>query len=50
MLRPVATVAVGTAGARNAAYLAAAIVGQSDPDVAARYRAFRVQQSGGELA
>jgi phosphoribosylamine--glycine ligase len=47
---PVATVAVGTAGARNAAYLAAAIVGQTDETVRAKYHDFRVQQSGGELA
>jgi len=46
---PVATVAVGTGGARNAAYLAAAIVGQTDETVRARYREFRNQQSGGEL-
>jgi 5-(carboxyamino)imidazole ribonucleotide mutase len=46
---PVATVAVGTGGARNAAYLAAAIVGQADETVRARYREFRNQQSGGEL-
>ena len=47
---PVATVAVGNAGARNAAYLAAAIIGQADEEVRARYREFRKQQSGGELA
>lgn len=46
---PVATVAVGTAGARNAAYLAAAIIGLADPDIRDRYRQFRVHQSGGEL-
>ncbi len=47
---PVATVAVGNAGARNAAYLAAAIIGLVDENVRARYRQFRVEQSGGELA
>jgi phosphoribosylamine--glycine ligase len=47
---PVATVAVGNAGARNAAYLAAAIIGLADEAVRARYRQFRVEQSGGELA
>jgi phosphoribosylamine---glycine ligase len=47
---PVATVAVGNAGARNAAYLAAAIIGLVDEGVRARYRQFRVDQSGGELA
>ncbi|MEA2639376.1 MAG: phosphoribosylamine---glycine ligase [Chloroflexota bacterium] len=46
---PVATVAVGTGGARNAAYLAAAIIGLADEGVRARYRKFRVDQSGGEL-
>jgi len=47
---PVATVAVGPAGARNAGYLAAAILSLADDGVRARYRDFRVQQSGGELA
>jgi 5-(carboxyamino)imidazole ribonucleotide mutase len=46
---PVATVAIGTGGARNAAYLAAAIIGLADEGVRARYRKFRVDQSGGEL-
>jgi phosphoribosylamine--glycine ligase len=46
---PVATVAVGNAGARNAAYLAAAIIGLTDSDVRARYKRFRREQSGGEL-
>ncbi|MPZ14603.1 MAG: 5-(carboxyamino)imidazole ribonucleotide mutase [Chloroflexi bacterium] len=47
---PVATVTIGAGGARNAAYLAAAILGLSDEDVRARYREFRLHQSGGELA
>ena len=44
---PVATVGLGSAGARNAAYLAAAIVGQADPGVRERYDAFRRKQSEG---
>ncbi len=47
---PVATVGLGSAGARNAAYLAAAIIGQGDPAVRARYEAFRQQQSAGGAA
>ena len=46
---PVATVAVGTAGARNAAYLAASILGLGDDKIRESYRKFRVEQSGGEL-
>jgi 5-(carboxyamino)imidazole ribonucleotide mutase len=38
---PVATVAVGKAGAKNAGYLAAQILALSDPDLAARIRADR---------
>jgi 5-(carboxyamino)imidazole ribonucleotide mutase len=38
---PVATVAVGEAGAKNAAYLAAQIIGLSRPEVAERYEALR---------
>jgi 5-(carboxyamino)imidazole ribonucleotide mutase len=38
---PVATVAIGEAGAKNAAYLAAEIIGLSRPDVAERYQALR---------
>jgi 5-(carboxyamino)imidazole ribonucleotide mutase len=34
---PVATVAIGEAGAKNAAWLAARIIGLSDPEVAARH-------------
>ncbi len=47
---PVATVAVGPGGARNAGYLAAAILSLADDAVRARYREFRLQQSDGELA
>lgn len=38
---PVATVAIGKAGAKNAAYLAAQIMAISDPDLAARVKAER---------
>jgi 5-(carboxyamino)imidazole ribonucleotide mutase len=38
---PVATVAIGEAGAKNAAYLAAEIIGLSRPDVAEKYQAVR---------
>jgi 5-(carboxyamino)imidazole ribonucleotide mutase len=38
---PVATVAVGEPGAKNAAYLAAQIIGLSRPEVAAKYQALR---------
>jgi 5-(carboxyamino)imidazole ribonucleotide mutase len=35
---PVATVAIGEAGAKNAAWLAARIIGLSDPEVEGRHR------------
>jgi 5-(carboxyamino)imidazole ribonucleotide mutase len=38
---PVATVAIGEAGAKNAAYLAAEIIGLSRPEVAEKYEALR---------
>lgn len=38
---PVATVAIGEAGAKNAAYLAAQIIGLSRPEVAEKYQALR---------
>ncbi|GAC1654486.1 MAG: 5-(carboxyamino)imidazole ribonucleotide mutase [Candidatus Dormibacteraceae bacterium] len=38
---PVATVAIGTAGAKNAAWLAARILGLSDEVLAARHREMR---------
>ena len=44
---PVATVGIGAAGARNAAYLAAAMLSLGDEAVRQRYQAFRRQQSGG---
>jgi 5-(carboxyamino)imidazole ribonucleotide mutase len=43
---PVATVAIGGAGARNAAHLAARILALSDETLAERVRAFRDEQSG----
>jgi 5-(carboxyamino)imidazole ribonucleotide mutase len=47
---PVATVAIGSAGARNAAHLAARILALADPALAARVAAFRDEQAGkGEL-
>jgi 5-(carboxyamino)imidazole ribonucleotide mutase len=42
---PVATFAIGRAGAVNAALFAAAIIAQSDPNVAAALTAFRKAQS-----
>ena len=38
---PVATMAIGTAGAKNAAWLAARILGLDDPALAARHREMR---------
>ncbi|HET7685746.1 MAG TPA: 5-(carboxyamino)imidazole ribonucleotide mutase [Candidatus Limnocylindria bacterium] len=43
---PVATVAIGSAGAKNAAHLAARILALADPDVAGRVAAFREEQAG----
>ncbi|ACA17131.1 phosphoribosylaminoimidazole carboxylase, catalytic subunit [Methylobacterium sp. 4-46] len=43
---PVGTLAIGRAGAVNAALLAAAILALSDPDLAARLDAWRARQSG----
>jgi 5-(carboxyamino)imidazole ribonucleotide mutase len=42
---PVGTLAIGRAGAVNAALLAAAILARSDPDVERRLRAFRKEQA-----
>lgn len=42
---PVATVAIGKTGAKNAAYLAAQILSLSDPDLAERVKAERVANS-----
>ncbi|HUZ88729.1 MAG TPA: 5-(carboxyamino)imidazole ribonucleotide mutase [Candidatus Acidoferrales bacterium] len=38
---PVATMAIGEAGAKNAAWLAARILGLQDPDVASRHQQLR---------
>ncbi len=43
---PVATVAIGGAGARNAAHLAARILALGDPALADRVAAFRAEQAG----
>jgi len=42
---PVATVAIGRAGARNAAYLAAQMIALNDPEIAVRLRAERSEQA-----
>lgn len=47
---PVATVAVGTAGARNAAVLAAQILAIGDPALGERLLAARAAQAGGGAA
>lgn len=47
---PVATVAVGKAGAKNAAYLAAQILALSDPEVAQRIRSEREANAQGVIA
>jgi 5-(carboxyamino)imidazole ribonucleotide mutase len=44
---PVAAVAIGSAGARNAAHLAARILALGDPDLAARVDAVRAKLAGG---
>lgn len=44
---PVAGVAIGSAGGKNAAHLAARILALSDPDVAERVDQFRAQQAAG---
>src|SRR5918999_4419199 len=43
---PVAGVAIGSAGARNAAHLAARILALADPALAERVAAFRAEQAG----
>ncbi len=43
---PVATLAIGEAGASNAALLAAAIIATSDPELAARLDAWRAERTG----
>ncbi len=42
---PVGTLAIGEAGARNAALLAVAILAGTDPQLAERLRAFRAEQA-----
>jgi 5-(carboxyamino)imidazole ribonucleotide mutase len=44
---PVASVAIGSAGAKNAGHLAARILALSDPDIAERVAAFRAEQAAG---
>jgi 5-(carboxyamino)imidazole ribonucleotide mutase len=44
---PVAAVAIGSAGAKNAAHLAARILALGDPTIAARVDAFRAEQAAG---
>ena len=43
---PVATVAIGSPGAKNAGHLAARILALADPQLAARVAAFREEQAG----
>jgi 5-(carboxyamino)imidazole ribonucleotide mutase len=47
---PVATFAIGEAGAANAALFAAALLGSQHPDILARLSAFRRDQTEGVLA
>jgi len=47
---PVASVAVGSAGAKNAAYLAAQIMSLSDPELAARVKAERQANADAVIA
>lgn len=47
---PVATLAIGTAGATNAALLAASILALADPKIAAALEAFRADQTAAVLA
>jgi 5-(carboxyamino)imidazole ribonucleotide mutase len=47
---PVATFAIGTAGATNAALCAAAIIANTRPEVAAALEAFRARQTAAVLA
>jgi 5-(carboxyamino)imidazole ribonucleotide mutase len=44
---PVASVAIGSPGAKNAAHLAARILALADPDLAERVEAFRAEQAAG---
>jgi phosphoribosylcarboxyaminoimidazole (NCAIR) mutase len=42
---PVATMAIGTAGAKNAAILAAQILSVSEPDIADRLEQFKAEMA-----
>jgi 5-(carboxyamino)imidazole ribonucleotide mutase len=44
---PVATMAIGSAGAKNAAHLSARILALTDPELAARVERFRADQAAG---
>ena len=44
---PVASVAIGSPGAKNAAHLAARILALADPELSARVEAFRAEQAAG---
>jgi 5-(carboxyamino)imidazole ribonucleotide mutase len=44
---PVASVAIGSPGAKNAAHLAARILAVGDPGLAERVEAFRAEQAAG---
>ena len=44
---PVAAVAIGSAGAKNAGHLAARILALADPGLAARVQSFRAEQAAG---
>ncbi|MBX7139040.1 MAG: 5-(carboxyamino)imidazole ribonucleotide mutase [Oligoflexia bacterium] len=47
---PVGTLAIGEAGAKNAAYLAAAILGNKHPQIRSRYEEFRQRQTSEVLS
>jgi len=47
---PVGTLAIGSAGAKNAALLAASIIGLSDKNVRNKLEAFRKKQTDAVLA
>ena len=47
---PVGTLAIGTAGARNAALLAVGMLGTTDPELRLRLRRFREEQAAASLA
>lgn len=47
---PVGTLAIGAAGAKNAALLAVGMLGTTDPELRARLRRFREEQTAASLA